>query len=530
MLSLLATLLTGAAVPYFIKIIDPKSIVSVRRFLGLLFASNLVWILPVIVGSIFSSFTALHANSTEFVLGAFLAWSFQLVIIKGAFIRSTALSLVLAGLQPLAVLLVLTSGRPIIDAFVPSVFTLVICLLFLSRVDSVKTKSGLHSLDLLRAFLKTWVGHEPSDLEAYFSSYASKQSVQTAAVIAQTQDGTTALVLPGVHPGPFSPVGSYNVSELIYDNLKKEGITTVVLHGTGGHEKNIPTNELTSIYAKQVSEFVDSSARDGTNLIRGPLRSKVGQTNITTIGFGKDLLAFITNAPYRSDDLDPEAVTSAFQAASELGLNIITIDAHNSVNGEDLPQANIAGDTWRKVLNDSIETLGSEFSLGSANSSEVGFKPSGDISDGGVSVVVFATAERKTVLISADSNNAISGLRERLAGEMASTGVELIDLCTSDTHKLAARNLTERGYFALGEYTDTETIIELVKKLLAIALSRLRPCRVQVSKLQSEVMLIGSESLDDFAAVTKRATSLSKQFVELATPVLVLLLAVTLFY
>lgn len=524
------TLLSGVSVPALIGYSNPESIVSVRRFLGLLFASNLVWLLPLIIGSVVSSFTALHASLGEFVFGAFLAWGFQLVIINGAFVRSIGESLVIAGVQPVLVLLAVTSFHPDLVAVPLGSLALLICLIFLLRIKRVKTKTGTPSLDMLRAFLKTWVGHEPAELEGYFSSYAEREVVETSVLVARGATKSAVLVLPGIHPGPFSPVGSYNLSELIYQDLKHDDTVPVVLHGTGGHERNVPTNELASEYAKHVSEFVSAMRTEGTASMRGPVRSKVGVTNVTTLGFGKDILTIITNAPYRSDDLDPSAVASASEAAAELGLNILTVDAHNSVNGQDVPQPEITHKQWKEILAGSAQVAEKEFRIGAANSAEVGFKSGGDVSDGGISVVVFADEKTKSVLVSADSNNAVSGLRETLAAEVKSAGMELIDLCTSDTHKLAARNLTKRGYFALGEYTKTETIVELVRKLLALADGRLEACHVVVSKLQSELPLIGSESLDDFAAITKEAISFSKRFVKLAAPVLAVLLAITLFY
>jgi len=109
-------------------------------------------------------------------------------------------------------------------------------------------------------------------------------------------------------------------------------------------------------------------------------------------------------------------------------------------------------------------------------------------------------------------------------------GFELIELCTSDTHNFAARNLTQRGYFALGEVTSPEAITEAIEKLVNIAEKKVAPCTVNVSGLESEIPLIGHESLDDFAALTKKTASVAKDYVKTMVPALIILLAVTLFY
>jgi putative membrane protein len=529
--SLLSAVLSGLIVTWLIRSTDNKSVASVRRFYGLLFVSTLVWLVPVVIGLLFSSL--LHGAATrEFVFGAFLAWGFELVVINGAFLKSTAKSVLISAVHPVPILLLVMSAStnqyllPVISGAV----VLIIVVLFLSRVDSIKTNNGISSLEILRAFLKTWVGHEPEELETYFSRYAKPDSVATDVIIAQAGQKRAVIVLPGIHPGPFSPVGSYNLSELIYGELKDPDTTPIVLHGTGGHERNVPTNKIASDYAARIAEFARTHKATEKTLMRGPLRSKVGITNITTLAFGKEVLAIVSNSPYQSDDLDPVTVTDASEAASELGLSAMVVDAHNSVDGEEGPQEKITRDEWNKILSGTVQLKENDFKVGVANSEEIGFKRGYDISDGGISVTIFATQETKNVLVSADSNNATSGLRERVEAEVTALGMSLLDLCTSDTHKLAARNMTSRGYFALGEQDDSDTIVDCIKKLIGIAEGRLDQCYLQVARLRLDLPLIGAESLDDFATLTKNTISLSKRYTKAIIPAFLLLLAITLFY
>jgi len=513
-----------------IRSLDPKSIASVRRLFGLLFISTLVWIVPVVIGLSISSVVR-GAATREFVFGAFLAWGLELVVINGAFLRSTLGSLLVAAIHPIPVLLLVMSAAPTRYALpvILGAIVLILVVLFLSRIGRVTTKNGISSLEILRAFLKTWAEHEPAELEAYFSRYAQLDSVGTDIIIADTAGMRVVIVLPGIHPGPFSPVGSYNLSELIYEKLKAPNVAPIVLHGTGGHERNVPTNEIASDYASSVAEFSRTQKPTDKSLMRGPLRSKVGITNITTIAFGKEVLAIVSNAPYRSDDLDPATVTDASEAATRLGLSVMVVDAHNSVDGEEGTQEKIEKDEWEKVLSNTLRLKEFDFMVGAANSDEIGFKRGSDISDGGITVTIFATKESKNVLVSADSNNVVSGLREKVEAEVSRLGMSLLDLCTSDTHKLAARNLTNRGYFALGEQTDPSAIIDCVKKLAEIAGQRLARSEFLITRYKSEVPLIGAASLDDFAALTKSTISLTKKYTQVIVPMLLLLLAITLF-
>jgi putative membrane protein len=529
---LVVTFASALVVAKVIQTIDAKSVSSTRRIFGLLLVATIIWIIPAAIGSLASLSLGPRAAFNEFVFGAFLAWAFELVVINGVFLKSTIESLVLAALHPLLVLAVVTYPHPYTHIY-PEVFGTIVLLLavaFLLKLKSMKTKNGIVSLQLLNAFLKTWVVHEPSELENFFLTYAKKEPVRTGVFLFKTEHNNTALILPGIHPGPFSPVGSYNLSELIYRTVQDKLTAPVVLHGIGGHERNAPTNELASGYALEVKQFVNSANVTEKGFLKGPLHSKVDIANITTLCFGKAVIAMISNAPYLSDDLDPATVTSATEAASELGLELSLVDAHNSVDGEQRAQPAITKEDWKNILNNTSSLKANELSFGFAHSTEIDFKHGLDVSEGGIGVAVFSTAESRSVLVTTDSNNAVSGLRQKIADAIQKMGFEFIELCTSDTHNFAARNLTQRGYFALGEGTNTEDIVAAVEKLARIAEGRTAPCAINASGFESEVPLIGHESLDDFAALTKDTVSFAKSYAKIVIPVSVLLLAVTLFY
>ncbi len=255
---------TSGVITYVIKALDPDSIVSLRRMFGLTLASNLLWTIPLAVGSMFSWIQHNHQPGlNEFVFGTFLAWSFGLLVINGAFVSSTAQSLCIAAVQPAMTLLIASAfiikvNSSVIYATVLGFVILAITTAFLLKFKTFKTKGvGINSLQTFQSFLKSWVSHKPADLENYFTSYSHDEPVITRIVLATAKE-RVALVLPGVHPGPFFPVGSYNVSELVFHELRKNGITPMVLHGVGGHERNLPTNELAKQYAAAIASAVAS--------------------------------------------------------------------------------------------------------------------------------------------------------------------------------------------------------------------------------------------------------------------------------
>ena len=508
-----------------------KSIASTRRILSLFFISTIIWILPSAIGAITTLVNHSQAGANEFVFGAFLVWAFELVVINGAFLASTLKSLALAAIHPLLVVLTVT-GYNHAYAY-PIGFGLLVLassVVFLSKLERLRTENGITSLRLLQAFLNTWVEHQPRELEEYFLTYAETRSVQTEVIVAKTGTRELAIVIPGVHPGPFSPVGSYNLSELIYRTLSSNSTTPIVLHGTGGHERNTPTNELASKYAHLIQQFVGSLEVTARGQMKGPLRSKIGITNITTMIFGKKAIAILSSAPFVSDDLDPATIIDATRTASELGLELSIVDAHNSIGDEIQNQPTITKEDWRLVLSNTLALTENALSLGFARSAEIDFRHGLDISEGGLGVILFSTSHSQSLLITADSNNAVSGLRQRIADHIERMGFELIELCTSDTHAFAARNLTHRGYFALGEDTKTDDIISAIDVLARKAEGSVAPCTTKIASFRTDIPLIGQESLDDFATLTSSAVSLAKSYAEIVAPAILLFLVITLFY
>jgi len=526
-------LATSGVLTYVIKALDPDSIVSLRRMFGLTLTSNLLWTIPLAIGSTFSWIQHVHQPGlNEFVLGTFLAWSFELLVINGAFVSSTAQSLPIAAVQPLMTLLIASAfiikvNSSVIYATVLGLVILAITAAFLLKFKTFKTKGiGVNSLQTFQSFLKSWVSQKPANLESYFTSYSHEEPVVTRIVLMSAEEHP-ALVLPGVHPGPFFPVGSYNVSELIFHELRKDGITPMVLHGVGGHERNLPTNELAKQYATAIATAITSPiVGQPVGSMRGPIRLQLGPTCVTTLGFGRQIMAFLSNAPYNTDDLEPGIVDQAVSAAKELGVELMLVDAHNSIGGENCEQPKV---DWRSVFTDIRASPEEEFEVGLAHSSELQFEYGSDISDGGITALVFRTQGSTHALITSDSNNAVVGLRQMVIEDLKKENVDLIELCTSDTHNSAARYLTSRGYHALGEDTNRDTLVTTIRKLEKLAEGRLSPCEVSTITSQLTLPLIGDKSIDDFAVLTKETLSFTKAYASAALASALVICSLALF-
>lgn len=536
--SIFATSLSVFLVAGLIHLSKSGSIASVRRILALSLVGTFLWLLIFLLG-LGVSFVSGNAypRINTLVIGGFTALSFEFIAINGVILESTKESLGLASLHPLSLLIPLASAMDLTDwhqslSLLVGATFLFLALLFVAKMKHLKTtKHHITSLQLLQAFLKTWVSHDSEELEGYFRQYSKLEEVTTEVMEFKQSGAKVLLILPGIHAGPFYPVGSYNLSELLYQKTKASHTYPAVLHGMGGHERNLPMNAYANSYTDEVSTFVPSVDQNkATKYMRGPFQRRVGGANLTAMAFGNQALLFVSKAPYNSDDLDPTIVGTALQASKEAGIELALVDAHNCIGGEDGPPITITGEDWRRFFQELMSFQEQKFSLGYAHSSETGFTPRADISDGGIELLVFETGTRMKALVICDSNNARTGLREDVASILAKKDIELIELCTSDTHNLAARNLTSRGYFALGEDTGVDEIVDLVARLADVAKTRVDSSECTFAGLRSDLPLIGTESLDDFALITKEAITMTKDYLKKVMPLAAALLFVVLLY
>lgn len=534
-LAVVAGLLALFIVVSTIRFSDKNSIISVRRTFGLFLFSSLIWLFIFTIGTLDSVLTNQPSPKfNSFLFGGFLAMSFELVVINGLFMRRTSQSLGLAAIHPMSLFGIILPrfGATLPDYIIPCSTGLVMVLtavVFLRKLGKFRNKHGITSLQLLQAFMKTWVAKHPSELETYFEMYSKNETVHTKIFRFLSQDKKIALILPGLHPGPFFPVGSYNLSEKIFETLNEDAIP-MVLHSTGGHERNLPKNEYTNLYATRLGEFVKSLTADQSEGFKGPLRRKFGNTTITSLALGNQILAIVSRAPFNSDDLDPEIIKDATAAALERNLDLALVDAHNSIGGQDASSERIRKEDWIALLDGLVSSKEQNLMVGYAHSSEISFKHGSDISDAGIGVLFLETDTFKGVLIAADSNNARVGLRQKLDDQLREEGMELIELCTSDTHNLAARSLVSRGYFALGESTPVEQIIQAIMELVHNAQKRLARCKYTTADFSIDMPLIGVESLNDFASVTDKAIEFTKSYFKKIIPLIFVLLGITLFY
>lgn len=529
--SLLAALLVPFIIAGAARAIDPATIATFRRSLAAAFAGNMLWLLCGGIGLVYAFSGHGAALGNSLIFGAFLSGGFEMLVVSGAFVEQTPVSLLLGAMQPAittAAILLLGSVSYSAYAVVPGVAAFALVALFTVVLKRKKTSRGYSAVKLFQAFMKTWANKDASELESIIASHAEKAEVASKVLRFQGPKVDLFFVLPGIHPGPFFPVGSYNMPGLISRAFAGAG-AVLTLHRPGGHERNLATNADAKGYAQRLRDFAVALNPSGAPAkIRGPTAAKIGKATATLSGFMESLLLTVSFAPYGSEDLELDFERQLAAVASDEGFDASIVDAHNSI--EDRRETSDPNDPqWRKLIQGVKGLDPSGFRIGYAHSQEKEFPSANDITANGICLAVLEAQKTKWVLALADANNAVPGLRSAVSTALESSGYKLLEFCTSDSHDLAARGLTvNRGYKALGEATPVGAIANSTVGLAKLAESRLSACGFAAGTMTSEVNVFGATALDEFAGITRESSAFAKNFARFGVLGLAVLLILSL--
>ena len=524
--------LSASAISSALQIVDRKTIATFRRAQALLLAGEILWLVVAAVGAAYSFFFRSQQSLTNALLfGAFVCAGLEFLVINGTFVKNAGFSLVLAALHPVSTLAIVRlpelEGHFDILAASGGALTFALFVAFPLLLERRKTSLGHDALSLFQAFMKTWAAGDSDDLEGIIADHSEEVEATTKVLRFRTKAGDTFLVLPGVHPGPFHPVGSYDLPGVVSRTFKELG-PVMTLHRPGGHERNLATREETLKYALGVRELAGSiTPDDGRAVLRGPIHAQIGKATVSASAFSDDMVVTVSFAPLGSDDLDTRVEAELAKPASEAGFELSVVDAHNSIDRNlEAPETGDPG--WKQLFETTRKASPGRFSVAYSHSSEIGFTGRGDLTENGIGLFMVQTDHSMSALVLADANNSVPTLRAEVAKALDSAGYDLVEFCTSDSHNLAARGLTvERGYEALGEATPPGSIAGLVVKMAKLAETRLAPAEYGSAQMKSEVRVFGRKALEEFAAITQSSSRFSRSYLRFAAAAAAVLLVVS---
>ncbi|MCY0859142.1 MAG: DUF2070 family protein [Sulfolobaceae archaeon] len=313
---------------------------------------------------------------------------------------------------------------------------------------------GLTSLTVLRPFVNSLMDRKPNYVEDFLNGVAKRSLVKVNIF----NIGDKYLILPDIHYGIFDSVGS---SRFVYD-MESEVKDSIVLHGPGDHERDLPTRNESRIVVSKIREAIYSSDWSDQKFY-GIHFWNSGRFQATTLKFSDVSLTFLERPNGGIDDLP----FSLWNFSDMTGHYFV--DTHNSVQVEEYTKEEIERlkKDSLKVRSDVEKPLYMGYAEGSLNSVCKG------LCDQRVKFIAFSDGDKKVGIVYLYANNARPELTQKIKEELKDLYDRVIPV-TPDDHSCSG---TFFG-FSKALYDPAslcDELVRLVKELGSIALASMKP-------------------------------------------------------
>jgi putative membrane protein len=192
---------------------------------------------------------------------------------------------------------------------------------------------------------------------------------------------------------------------------------------------------------------------------------------------------------------------------------IMTVDCHNAM-GEEISQED--GEDMLKAAKSCLDSLitkesfSIEFGYANTNDMDVWTE---DLAKGGLGMTCLKINNKKYFLGWADANNMENGVREKIIEKFSNEGLNLLEICTSDTHYAVVKARNRNGYYQLGLITSGDKLsnwfIEIAKK----AQSNIKLAKYEILENETEVKVMGQSIYEDYSKALENSLKITKIFV-----------------
>jgi len=524
--SLLAmTLFSDYGTSHFLLRKDP--IFIIRRTVALSMVCWAFWAVFIVIGALLGTLFGVWLWVKLCLLGFCAVLTLRSVV----FFSSSSVSLVRAAaasvVQPVASIIPLLIYWGSIDGAMPihilpfllisPLVSLSFALLFVSLIDQQGQKAyGIRSIELFKAFMQNWVVGLNEPIERHLDQLGKDEDVEVSILGFASSKPKATIIVPTVHPGPFKNIGSSLLPSMLKAKFESEkGGEACVPLGLMGHELDLTSQRENH----KVVDKVLASLRL-LPLVGGATPFIRVSNNIATANcqvFGKTAFLSFTLAPKTTEDLPQELSRIVREEATKLGyISTVLVNTHNSIVDEPNvePSLEVLRDAASKALAQSSKLAVGPFSVGAATVYPGEFGLKDGMGQGGITAIVVKVARQKTVYVVIDSNNMVSGLREKILLALADIGFDKSEVFTTDTHAVSAVVLGKRGYHPLGEAIDHALLIEYIKNVASKASEQLEECKAgSLSVTVPQVRVIGKERLHSLSSLVELAFKRAKQIV-----------------
>jgi putative membrane protein len=490
----------------------------VRKFSKIAHVSafaNVFWSLTLLLG-IAADYVFSKSPSSDYIFaGMLLAVGFRVGLFISVFGASTARGILVAFIQPVIFFLAFmppSSYNSIVTQSYAGILfgslLLSIGIIWTIIADRAGRPGVKSTFGLLRAFLIAWSENRVDMIEELIESRAGNNVITTKVIRFLFAGKEAAIVLPEVHPGPFSMVGGSDLPYVLYKTFSKRAL---VMHSVSDHSLNIPSKKELEKYVKDLGQM---STKESGSTCSAPVQVRINNSTCTGIRFGNTVILMLSLAPEGMEDI-PRSVSSELESfGSAIGFyDTLVVDCHNAM-GKHLADSdrNDLIASAKQCLDQLRRMSQSHFMIGFASLEDIDHKmgPTEELGQGGLAVMVISKDDKNYAIGWADSNNMENTARDRIVSKIG-TDVTMLEICSSDTHSTSGKRNRE-GYFALGTTTDADDIAKVYAKLCSKAKELAAPSTFEVASARSSIKVMGKKQFEDYSRALDRSVNVTKIF------------------
>ena len=507
----------------------------VRKFSKIAHVSafaNVFWSLTVLLG-IAADFVFSKSPSIDYIIaGMLLAVGFRIGLFISVFGASTRRAILVSFIQPVIFFFAFMPPSSYSSILTQSYTGITFGAILLSIgvvwtviADRAGRPGVKSTFGLLRAFLVAWSENRVDMIEELIEAKAHKNLITTKVIRFFFAGNQAAIVLPEVHPGPFSMVGGSNLPYVLYQKFSKRAL---VMHSVSDHSLNIPSKKELDKYVKDLGQMI--TEENGRTCTR-PVQVKINNSTSTGIAFGSTAMVMLSLAPKGMEDI-PRAVNSELESfSSTIGFSdVLVVDCHNAMGSH-------LNDSDRNDLIASAKQCLGQLKKQPQNRFKVGFASLDDIDhsimdrtdelgQGGLAVLVLSIDKKNYAIGWADSNNMENTARDYIVSKINSNAT-ILEICSSDTHSTSGKR-TREGYFALGTTTNLNKIatayIHLCSKAAEMAAEE---SAFEFGCAQSTIKVMGKKQFEDYSSALDRSVNVTKIFIAITVASFIAMLALS---
>jgi putative membrane protein len=477
--------------------------------------ANVFWSLTLLLG-VASDYVFSKSPSIDYIiLGMLLAVGFRIGLFISVFGASTLRGILVAFIQPLIFFFAfmppssynLIASQSYAGILFGSVL-IIIGIVWTVIADRAGRPGVKSTFGLLRAFLVAWSDNKVDMIEELIESRAHDNIITTKVIRFLFSGKQASLVLPEVHPGPFSMVGGSNLPYVLYERFSKRAL---VMHSVSDHSLNIPSKKELEKYVRDVAQM---TIKERGNTCSTPVQVRISKSTSTGIAFGNSAIVMLSLAPSGMEDIPRSVSTELESFGSNIGFSdVLVVDCHNAM-GKHLNDSdkNDLVTSAKQCLDQLKKQPQKPFKIGFASLDDIDHKmePTEELGQGGLAVLIISLDNRNYAIGWADSNNMENTTRDQVVSRINGNAT-MLEICSSDTHSTSGKR-TREGYFALGTTTNPDKIAKVYIELCSRAIEMAAASAFELASAHSAIKVMGKKQFEDYSSALDRSVTVTKVF------------------